>query len=269
MNLDTLFNNPDEKPLDNIVSDGGFTSVFRTIGCVGDSLSSGEHESLDENGKKGYHDYYEYSWGQYLARSAGIKVYNFSRGGMTAKEYCEGFADSKDFWNIDKRCQGYIIALGVNDLNADKNLGSADDVDLNNYKNNKKTFAGYYAEIIQRYKEIQPKAKFFLMTVPHSFEDPDNVSEKQLLRDEHAKLLYKFAEMFENTYVLDFRKYAPVYDEQFRKKFFLGGHMNAAGYMLTAKMVGSYIDYIVRHNMEDFSQIGFVGTPHHNVSAKW
>ena len=33
-------------PLENFVYDGGYTSIFRTLCCIGDSLSSGEHESL-------------------------------------------------------------------------------------------------------------------------------------------------------------------------------------------------------------------------------
>ena len=45
--------------------------------------------------------------------------------------------------------------------------------------------------------------------------------------------------------------------------------MNPMGYMLTAKIVMSYIDYIIRHNIEDFKQIGFIGTPFHNISGKW
>ncbi|MBO7519286.1 MAG: SGNH/GDSL hydrolase family protein, partial [Clostridia bacterium] len=81
MNIEELLNAKDERPLDNIVFDGGYARVFRTRGCIGDSLSSGEYESFDENGKTGYHDYFEYSWGQYMARNAGIKVFNFSRGG--------------------------------------------------------------------------------------------------------------------------------------------------------------------------------------------
>lgn len=265
MDLSKLFD-VNEKPLDNLVTDGGFCGIFRTIGCIGDSLSSGEFESLDEDGNKGYHDYFEYSWGQYMARDIGCKVYNFSRGGMTAKEYCDSFAKGNDYWNPEKRCQGYIIALGVNDISGNgKNLGSISDIDFNNCENNKDTFAGYYAKIIQRLKAIQPKARFFLMTIPQSYSD----KERNDAEDIHAKLLYKMAEMFSYTYVLDFRKYAPVYDEEFKSRFYLGGHMNAAGYRLTALMTESYIDYIIRHNMEDFSQIGFVGKPFHNVSAKW
>ena len=105
-----------EKPLDVIKDDGGFCSIFRTIACVGDSLSSGEFEALNEEGIRSYHDMYEYSWGQYMARAIGSQVYNFSRGGMSAKWYCETFAAEKGFWDFDKRCQAYIIALGVNDI---------------------------------------------------------------------------------------------------------------------------------------------------------
>ena len=70
-------------PLQNIIRDGGMMNIFRTIGCIGDSLASGEFEYWD-NGQKGYWDFYEYSWGKQIERITGISVTNFSRGGMTA-----------------------------------------------------------------------------------------------------------------------------------------------------------------------------------------
>jgi len=264
MKIEELFLNENEKPLDNYITDGGFCGIFRTIGCVGDSLSSGEMESLDENGENGYHDYFDYSWGQYIARNIGSKVYNFSRGGMTAEEYCQSFADANNFWSPKYECQAYIIALGVNEVNQNKEMGEIEDIDLKDWHNNKKTFAGYYGQIIQRLKEIQPKAKFFLMTIPN-----DDDLEKTDAHNKQQELLYQMADIFDYTYVLDFRKYAPKYVGDFREKFFLGGHMNAAGYLLTAHMVESYIDYIIRHNMEDFKQIAFVGTAFHNSGEKW
>lgn len=48
MELKEIFCHKDEKPLDNIPSDGGYTAIFRTIACVGDSLSSGEFEAAKE-----------------------------------------------------------------------------------------------------------------------------------------------------------------------------------------------------------------------------
>lgn len=257
MTITSLFNE-NEKPLDSLVTDGGFVGIFRTIACVGDSLSSGEFESIDDEGKKHYHDLYDYSWGQYIARMAGCKVYNFSKGGMTAQQYIESFADQRGFWDTELASQAYIIALGVNDLfNKHMPLGSIEDICLEDYTKNEKTFCGYYAAIIQRYKEIQPDAKFFFMTMPKSANEAQNK-----ITEEFLALLNKMTEIFSNSYVIDLYNYAPVYDASFRDKFFLGGHMNACGYILTAKMVASYIDYIIRHNMEDFKQIGFVGTPY-------
>ena len=46
MELYDIIGTPDEKPLDRIVSDGGFVGIFRTIACVGDSLASGEFEDF-------------------------------------------------------------------------------------------------------------------------------------------------------------------------------------------------------------------------------
>ena len=48
-----------EKPLDRLVTDGGFCGIFRKIACIGDSLSSGEFQSLNSEGKVGYHDYFD------------------------------------------------------------------------------------------------------------------------------------------------------------------------------------------------------------------
>ena len=155
-----------EKPLDNLVTDGGYTSIFREIVCVGDSLSSGEFEHIDENGKYTFHDKYEYSWGQFIARKNGLTAYNFSRGGMTAKEYIESFAESNDFFNTDKACQCYVIALGANDLNSDIEIGSVNDINKEDYTQNKQTFLGFYGAIISRYKAISPDAKFFLVSFP-------------------------------------------------------------------------------------------------------
>ena len=45
--FEEMFCDENEKPLEHRVTDGGFASIFRTIGCVGDSLSSGEFESID------------------------------------------------------------------------------------------------------------------------------------------------------------------------------------------------------------------------------
>ena len=243
-----------EKPLDRLVTDGGFCAIFRTIACIGDSLSSGEFESKCSDGTKGYHDMFEYSWGQFLGRSCGSTVYNFSRGGMTAKQYIEGFADANEFWSRNKLAQAYILALGVNDLSGgDDNLGCISDVNFNDYRKNAKTFAGYYAQIIQRIKELQPRAKIFLVTIPKG----NLVTEER--KKAHRDLLERLTQKFTNTYLIDLYTYSPVQDEKFTEVFW-HGHMTATGYIMMAKMIESYIDYIIRQNPQEFKQVGFIGT---------
>ncbi len=46
---------------------------------------------------------------------------------------------------------------------------------------------------------------------------------------------------------------------RFLDKFWLG-HMTPTGYMLGARMIESYIDYIIRKEPQDFKQVGFIGT---------
>lgn len=261
MNIADFMKKDGELPLDNLVSDGGLARIFRKVGCIGDSLSSGEFETL-EDGERGYHDMYEYSWGQFMAREAGFEVINFSQGGLTAKEFLN-IADAKwRFTASENLCQAYIIALGVNDIKADKIdeiLGSIDDVHPGLRSANTDNFAGNFAKIIQIIKAKQPKAKIFLMTMPKTDDETHNRIAKC-----HASLLYDLSNTFKNTYIIDLYKYAPIYDEEFKKNFFLKGHMNPQGYVLTAKMTLSYIDYIIRNNPEDFATIPFIDKPFYN-----
>lgn len=245
-----------EKPFEKIVENGGFCGIFQKIGCIGDSLLSGAFETTNKNGEPEFIDFPEYSWGKYIEKTLQNKVHVFARGGMTAKEYCESFAESKGFWDSKLACQAYIIALGANDLYwLNHEIGDISDIDIKDYKNNNKTITGYYGMIIQRYKEIQPNAKFFLITLPLCEREDETKA------DRFTEIQYQIADRINNVYILDFRKYAPNHDKAFREKYYLGNsHMNPMGYMLTARYVMSYIDYIVRNNPQEFKQVGLIGT---------
>lgn len=80
------------------------------------------------------------------------------------------------------------------------------------YAVNPDTFAGYFAAIIKKYKELQPRAKFFLITMPREYRDDER---KIGLKKAHRKLMYEFAERFDNVYVIDLYELAPPYDESF------------------------------------------------------
>ncbi len=248
----------DEKPLEHLISDGGYTSIFRTIACVGDSLSSGEFETHDPvtGATTGYHDMFPYSWGQFLARMTGATVYNFSSGGMMASTFCETAGDACGWWNPDLRAQAYIVALGVNDIvNYEQEPGTVADINPEDPTQNAKTFIGYYARVIQQYKAISPDAKFFLVTPP--------IHPSHAARGWQARFLtvtncvYALAEYF-GAYVIDLYKYAPAHEGEYVDNFYLYSHLNPMGYRLAAEEIGSYIDYIIRHNPADFKNVGFI-----------
>ena len=264
---------PNEKPLDNFITEGcGLTNIFRRIAVIGDSLSSGEFEANHAGTNiRTYHDMFEYSWGQYIARACGCTVYNFSRGGMTAKEYMRAFAKTQGMFDAAKACQAYIIALGVNDVIGRKfDIGSLGDKwsgDMNvPFDEDKSSFAAYYCAIIEKYKEIQPDAKFFLMSMPKG---TGNVPEDDAKKERVNELLHEIAAHYKNCYVIDLFNYMPANAGDYRRVFYLGGHLNPVGYRFTAQVVMSYIDYIIRHNQEDFLQVPFIGMGIHNETAKW
>ena len=245
-----------EMPLDNITPDGGYTSIFREIVCVGDSLASGEFEHIDKDGNYTFHDKYEYSWGQFIARSAGCKVYNYSRGGMSAREYMSGYAMEKDFFDPTILPNAYIIALGLNDIFMLKqDPGSIDDINEEN-----DTFASWYVKIVRKYKQINPNAKFFFVTTPKEATDNEAITNKKIA---HQKFLYDLTKEFTNSYVIDLYQYAPIVDDDFKSKFYLEGHLNPAGYKLAGILISSYIDYIIRSDFASFKQVGFIGTEYY------
>ena len=88
---------------------------------------------------------------------------------------------------------------------------------------------------------------------------PRNGDENDSKRLAVKEVLSQMADLFDRTYFVDLYTYAPEYNQEFREKYFLG-HMTATGYILTARIIESYIDFIIRKNPKDFSQVGFIGT---------
>ena len=70
-----LYPTADERPLDRLVEGYSRTSVFRRVAFIGDSLSSGEFETVDQDGVHGYHDLYEYAEAKKEKRRHGNKFF--------------------------------------------------------------------------------------------------------------------------------------------------------------------------------------------------
>lgn len=242
----------DEEPLTKLDPSCGFAGIFHSVGVIGDSLASGEFESRDARGNILYHDMYEYAWPAILQRLTGCSYENFSRGGMTAKEYVDSWADQNGFW---KRKQAYIVALGNNDTFVFHHpLGSPSDIFPEDPRRNADTFFGNMGRILSKLKTLEKNSRIFLVTPLLRGEKCDE--EIRII----AKGLSQICGMFSDTYFIDLVTYGPVYDEAMRKRFGLGFHPNAMGYHAYALMIGNYIDYIIRRSPEEFSQVPFIGT---------
>ncbi len=252
MKLDLLTVAPDERPLDNLKGTCGCAGIFKEIGVIGDSLSSGEFESHDENGNIMYHDMYEYSWPAVLERLTGTVYRNYSRGGMTAKEFYETWADQKGFWQWN---QAYIIALGNNDMFVCGHpVGSVADIHPGEPEKNADTFFGNMGRIVSKLKSIEKDARIFLVSMQRRGEETGDPMICGV-----AEEMKKMCELFSFTYLIDMTNEGPVYDQEMRKTFALGFHPNAMGYYSYGLMVGNYIDYLIRKHPKDFFEVPFIG----------
>lgn len=250
----TRYDDVYENPLSSIRYDGGLTSIFKNIGCIGDSLASGEVVGTDADGKYHSEDKYEFSWGQRIAKMTGNTAFNFSHGGLTTKSwlgrYGNGGTNASDFEN--HKCEAYIVALGQNDSYPDERqvpVGTSSDIgtDVNSY------YANYY-KIIQRIKSVQPKAKIFVITNPY----PRNTPDTGWTYDGYDDAVRYMAEHYENVFLIDFQKYAKNFHTD--RRLWFSGHMTAVGYQQSAWLISTYIDWIIRTNMDKFRDVQWIGT---------
>lgn len=239
-------------PVQNLKCNGGLTGIFHKIGCIGNSLASGETVS-NETGSNVYHDRYDYSWGQCLARMCGVTAYNFSRGGQSAITWMQEWANHATF--TGNPCTLYLIGLGVNDSTSTSiaytPVGTPEDIDLTDYTNNAETFYGQYAAIIQRIKQISEKAKIFVMTMPN-LTDADRL--------QYNTAIEYMATIFDDVFVMDLATYGNDYFANIKRdsNLWISGHGTAVSYKMCADFIGAYIDWFVRNNTDKFKNVQFI-----------
>lgn len=247
-------------PLDRPNYLGSMAGIFKSWGCIGDSLTEGgvDYNYENDTALTGYHGAVieGISYPSYFARALNVDVSNYGKGGDCVKPGLSNswitYANGTDIWTSPK--DAYIIALGTNDRPWDGNPET--DIDLTDYNNNAVTSVGGYAQIIQKILEIQPKAKIFLVTHPHTRGDLTAEVRGNINSDIRA-----MAEMF-GCYVIDLEKYGIQPDEvaEWKKIYYNSAHLNALGYKWLADTYIAMIDWIIYHNIEDFRDTQFIGT---------
>ena len=261
MNLDTMIESivdkyididdkPADVPLATPVVGGGLTNIFDKIFCIGDSLTRGALEGADVPPEK-WDNELLYSYPKQLQRTLGNTVYNEGRSGSTAKSWYNELGTRLDI--SEYYSNAYIIALGTNDIATEGSFtGSISDINVDNPNLNADTSVGWYGRIIQKIKANLPYAKIFCVGIPYTRNTPEQITEANQKIKDISSLL--------GCYFLDMQKYGIQQDqvEEFKAKYYKGGHLNCMGYKWWSDQIASYIDWIINHNPNDFWNTPFI-----------
>ena len=254
-----------QNPLSKIITDGGFTGLIESYACCGDSLTQGVFDRT--NGVTMNFESTKFnSYPSQLARITGSKVFNLGNAGATACNSQQSISDwhswlqtanQKKWFTNDFKTKAYIISIGTNDIGYYGSFtGDVEtDIDVNNYNNNNTTTSvGGLATMIQKARELQPKAIIFVETI-------DNTRNTKPTRDAANEKIRAIAEKL-NCYLIDMAKYWIQEDEvnEWKAKYQNGQHLNAIGYLIKTQARITYIDWIIRNNLERFKEVQFIGT---------
>ena len=270
MNIDAI---PDaENPLAVIKETAGYTAIFRTMGVIGGSMSSGSHPH--QTGTMPAGKLYEYSSLQFMARLCGSEGFNFSTGGMSARSWptSTSIGGASDLFN-NNPCEMYLIQLGNNDLayyhdhpESGYTLGTITDVaGVDGVFAD--TYYGKMGEILSQIRTLQPRAYVFLSTFLRGYGSVDpNFDYNQAVRNicEYYNDPANRPEGDElHYYLLDYYTYGKPYQYYYQgihTGTTRGSHLVATGYLLMGYQFCTYIDWIIKNNMADFNDVAFVGT---------
>ena len=241
------FYNHSYSSLNDSIFDNLGIDCFLNVGCIGDSLASGE--SVSSTGTK--KDLYQYSWGQFLSRITGNKYYNWSKGGFTTRDWLDS-EYATECYDGNHKCECYIIGLGQNDYNRSVSIGSLSDI-TEDPDSNPQTFYGNYGAIISKILSIQNKAKIFVLTDPNQRTETGGYNEaiRQIASrfDNNVFLIDLYADMG--------TKYNQIFEDP---NLFKSGHGNAISYRIMASILMDEINKYMRSHPSNFSDIQFIGT---------
>lgn len=269
---------PTENPLAERKPDGGLTRIFKSITCIGDSLTSGviDKPKLQDDGttKLVPTTVASKSYPTVMSNILGIKLKNLGIGGRIAANDSESQLQAgktvrswlyksrtRGFWkdSASDYAEAYIVALGTNDISRFGSFTGSMDESVRVSEQgieivDNTTSVGGYCEILNEVLEANPDAKIFCVTLP-------NTRGKAASRADMNAKIKQIAEAYRNTgayiYLIDLERYGIQPDEvaEWKSVNYGPSHLNEAGYKWLAETYMTYIDYIIRHNTDDFKQL--------------
>ena len=231
-------------------------SIFNKITCIGDSLTQGVFNTTGNDIVDT-----RYSYPTFLKKQTGVETKNLGIGST-----CASRADTGHSWFDAANSYGYfveenigdccIIALGTNDISRFGEFTGDVSTDIGDtIESCANTSVGGYAAIVLKMKEMQPKMKFFFVTISNN---RNQVSQRIPANEKIRQLAEHFG-----AYVIDLEKWAEntiTEQEVFAVKYKNGSHNNALGYNLRAKQYAVAMSYLIEHNWKDFQDVQFIGS---------
>lgn len=252
----------DVNPLDNISFDTGYVGSFSGITFFGDELTAGDLAYNRHNGSQSSGTYASDYTPAYPYMFPIMNCYKCGISGATAYDFIDR-VENGDYGWLDNNSsiihsEAFVIALGTNDI---EEYGSftgypATDIDIHDPTQNADTSVGNYARLISRILANQPKARIFLCCIPNT----RNTEETRTAANFKIKGI---AAMFpDNCFAMDFQTYGVNVEEvdAWKAKYYNGSLPNSLGYNMIARMVMSYMNWIIENNPDKFRTLGFIGT---------
>lgn len=251
--------NPNIPTIPEVIHNKELFKIFKTVGCIGDSLASGEVYYKKDDGTYGGRDMYEYSWGQYMAKMSGNTYYNFSSGGLSTRTWLTAAKGAPLAFDGNHKCTCYIIGLAQNDKGklGPSYIGTIDDIHDDDYTQNADTFYGNYGRIIEMCKNEVPKCKIFILTDP-LYDDTEvfNVAIKNIANHYNGKNVYLI-----NLAGEDYDTYHNT--DGFIQSQKRHGHYSAAGYKYMADILATKISNYIETHPTEFREVEFIDTEYH------
>jgi len=218
----------------NVLNEGSAfpsLSLFNSIGVIGDSYASGE---IYIDGLK---DYYDLSWPQTLGRMAGLKAVNYTKGGLSTKNWLENNDYGLGKLNSEDANDIYVIALGLNDANQSIPIGTISDITSDSTN----SFYSYFGRIIRAIQSHAPNAIIMVSTL----------ARWNTTYNQYSVAVKAIGEYYSFS-VIDLDS-----SDFFKSSFFadnmVGNHPTAVNYSAMAKEYGRLIELALEKDVQNYN----------------
>lgn len=222
--------------------------IFRRVGCIGDSYTSGH---IHLQGANAVVANYDYAWPHYMSGLTNNKWTNFGQSGSTAKQWVVGASRLGEVKESGNKCQAYVIGLMINDQGSWSSyatpVGNKSDIGTD-----ADTYYAWYYKLVQEVISVNASAKIFCNTCPNY---ANNFAYNVAVRDivAHCK------SNGQNVYLCDLASDKYNNETYYKNPIFLSdavnGHFTAIGYEYMAECYIRVLSDVINSNLAEFQDV--------------